>query len=30
MLPTRDPLKGKGQTQIESEWMEKDTLCKWK
>ena len=30
MLPISDPLQGKGHTQIESEWMEKDISCKQK
>ena len=31
MLPTRDPLQGKGHTQTESEEMETDisSKCKW-
>ena len=30
ILPTRDPLQGKGHTQTESEEMEKDISCKRK
>ena len=30
MLPMKDPLTGKGHTQIESEGIEKDIPCKWK
>ena len=30
MLPTRDPLQGKGHIWIEGEGMEKDISCKWK
>ena len=28
--PTRDPLQGKGHTEVESEEMEKNILCEWK
>ena len=30
MLPTRDPPQGQGHIQIESEGLEKVTLCTWK